>query len=378
MLNKIFILLLICYFVSLQVFGKDNFKFSFLGGPGYTSDEGFFIGASVLTTFSTDTEDSDLRRSVIPLVFGYLFTGGADARIRPQLFFNKDNFRIFGEIFVFNAIKHYYGVGEEKTSSTERGETTTKYRNISYKLNPIFLFRFRSTNIFIGTTLDLSYEELTDLSEGVRNDPDYIEMSGDSDEFSFYNTGLGINIIYDTRDIPANAYKGLLLEFKVTKYNRLIGSTFDFTVYEALYKQFKELKFLGKRKILAWMLNSRFSTGDVPITQLSTLGSPFDFRGYHVGHHRDRNIIYTLLEYRHMFNAGDSTKFRKLLSRFGYVIWGGLASMSHEIGKWSNALPNYGIGLRFETQPRMNFRLDLGVDPTTNDFLLYFNMTEAF
>ena len=43
-----------------------------------------------------------------------------------------------------------------------------------------------------------------------------------------------------------------------------------------------------------------------------------------------------------------------------------------------NVLPNYGVGLRIEVQPRMNVRLDLGKNTVNNQMLFYFNMTEAF
>ena len=42
------------------------------------------------------------------------------------------------------------------------------------------------------------------------------------------------------------------------------------------------------------------------------------------------------------------------------------------------SLPNYGVGLRIEVQPRMNVRLDLGKNTVNNQTLFYFNMTEAF
>jgi len=85
-----------------------------------------------------------------------------------------------------------------------------------------------------------------------------------------------------------------------------------------------------------------------------------------------------MAEYRSMFNMGDKTWMRRLLSKFGYVVWGGLGKVSPEIGNKCDIMPNYGLGLRIEVQPRMNFRLDVGHDPLNNQTLIYFNMTEAF
>ena len=46
--------------------------------------------------------------------------------------------------------------------------------------------------------------------------------------------------------------------------------------------------------------------------------------------------------------------------------------------KYEKALPNLGIGLRVEVQPRMNFRLDIGRNLVDKQNLIYFNMTESF
>ena len=52
--------------------------------------------------------------------------------------------------------------------------------------------------------------------------------------------------------------------------------------------------------------------------------------------------------------------------------------MGPTLGKVEGVLPNYGLGLRIEVQPRMNVRLELGKNTVNNQTLFYFNITEAF
>lgn len=60
-------------------------------------------------------------------------------------------------------------------------------------------------------------------------------------------------------------------------------------------------------------------------------------------------------------------------------MWLGEAADSGDhTGKDRGVLPNLGVGLRIEVQPRMNVRLDLGRDMVNKQNLFYFNMTEAF
>ncbi len=357
---------------------EKNLRFSVLGGPGYTPDYGFVIGGSALFTFSTNRTDSALRRSVIPVAFGYMFSGGGSAVIRPQLFLNSDKFRIFGNVAMNSTFENYYGVGYEKNTTTERGEDSTQYRSIDFLFNPILFFRFKETNLFFGGSVDIAQKTFNEPSIGVQNDEDYIAEGGDADGLKYFNVGIGANISYDTRDVPANAYKGVLLDFSATFYSHTFGSTSDFSVFRAQYKQYQQLKFIADRTVLAWMVDGRFATGDVPLPDLSMIGSTFDLRGYYMGQYRDKNAITTLVEYRQMINAGDATKFKRLLSKLGYAAWVGLGTIDPDFKDWSGAMPNFGAGLRVEVQPRMNFRFDVGHDPLSGKTLMYFNMTEAF
>ena len=97
-----------------------------------------------------------------------------------------------------------------------------------------------------------------------------------------------------------------------------------------------------------------------------------------MGKYRNLSTLVGIVEYRHMFNFGDETKARRFFSRFGFAGWGGLGLMGKNPVKYEKALPNLGIGLRVEVQPRMNFRLDIGRNLVDKQNLIYFNMTESF
>ena len=382
-MRYISIILLTCFASFAIAQKKDstqqkNLRFSILGGPGYTPDYGFLIGGSALFTFSTNPADTTLKRSVLPIAFAYMTAGGGSVIVRPQLFYNNDRFRIFGQISMSNTIDNYYGVGFDTNSDKVRGKDSTEYRNLGFRFNPQFLFRYKESNLFWGPSIDIAHRNMKEPSIGVQNDPDYIAQGGDATGLKIFNVGIGANISYDTRDVPANAYSGMLMELNATFYSTAFGSTTNFNVYNFQYRQFKELKFIGERKVLAWMVNGRFTTGDVPLTDLSTIGSAYDLRGYYMGQYRDKNAIFTLGEYRHMLNLGDETKMRRILSKLGFTAWAGVGSIDPDFKDWSGVMPNFGAGLRIELQPRMNFRVDIGRDPLNNQTLLYFNMTEAF
>ena len=384
LLKTTILLLLLNFVFQLNAATKDstkvrkNLRFSILGGPGYTPDYGFVIGGSMLFTFSTNKNDSTLKRSVIPVAFGYMFNGGGSAFVRPQFFLNHDRLRIQGEMSFNNTLENYYGVGYDVNSSRSKHIDSTQYRSIGFNFNPIVLFRFKETDLFYGASLSAKMTSMNDVAAGIITDMDYIASGGNASGINYTMMGLGLNLTYDTRDVPVNPYRGILVETSATFYSKSFGSSNNFTVYEFTYKQFQALRFIGKRKILAWMLDTRFSVGDVPLSELSMLGSPFNLRGYYMGQYRDRHTTTFLTEYRHMFNFGDETWIKRTGSKMGFVVWGGFGTVNAEFPLMKNFLPNYGLGLRIEVQPRMNFRVDFGRDPINQQTLIYFNMTEAF
>ena len=114
------------------------------------------------------------------------------------------------------------------------------------------------------------------------------------------------------------------------------------------------------------------------MTKYALSGTPFDLRGYYMGQFRDKSSHVVMAEYRQMINTDKSNWVKKMLSHVGYVAWGGCGFMGPTPGKIEGVLPNLGLGLRIEVQPRMNVRLDFGRDMVNKQNLFYFNMTEAF
>jgi hypothetical protein len=364
----------------ISVKSPKNFRFSILGGPGYTPDFGLLIGGSTLVTFSMDAKDLNLQRSVVPMAFAVTLGNGVGFSIvsRPQLYFNHDRFRIFGQFLFRMTGDNYYGVGFNTNKQTQRGEETTLFDSRSFQFNPVFLFRVKNSDFFIGPVVNFTYDKMINPSPGVFNDPSYVAQGGDSTGYTAIEAGTGINLSYDTRDIPSNAYNGIFLDFRAGIHPAFLGNNTTTGLLNIDYRQYVSLKKLGDRRLLAWTLSSKNAFGDVPITRLPFLGSPFDLRGYYLGQYRDKSATYLLAEYRHMVNTQPTNFWLKWAGRLGFAAWAGAGVMGPKLWEIEGVLPNYGAGLRIELQARMNFRLDIGRSPLEKQTLLYFNMTEAF
>lgn len=353
-----------------------NFHYNILGGPSYSPDFGLLVGGSALMTFSLNPQDTTLKRSVVPIALAFMFDGGINIFSKPQLFFKHDRFRLFGKFSYKNTVENYYDIGYTTNRDYIRSDSTSQYRYSGVQINPWFLFRLGESDFFAGPQIDINYDHFTKPAKGLVENQSYQEAGGTAHGYKNFNSALGFLLTYDSRDVPANAYKGIYLDFRGMMYHKIFGSEHDFYRLELDYRQYKEV---GKRKVIAWTAQTKNVFGDnIPLTQYSLTGTPFDLRGYYQGQYRDKSSHIVMAEYRQMLNTDQETWLKRIINHLGFVVWGGCGFMGPTPTKIEGVLPNYGVGLRIEVQPRMNVRLDLGKNTVNNQTLFYFNMTEAF
>lgn len=353
-----------------------NFHYNILGGPSYSPDFGLLIGGSALMTFSMAPKDTTLKRSVVPMALAFMFDGGINIFSKPQLFFKHDRFRIFGKFSYKNTVENFYDIGYTTNRDYIRSDSTSQYRYSGVQINPWFLFRLGNSDFFAGPQIDINYDHFTNPAKGLVANQTYQEAGGTVHGYKNFNSGLGFLLTYDSRDVPANAYKGVYLDFRGMMYHKIFGSENNFYRLELDYRQYKEV---GKRKVIAWTAQTKNVFGNnIPLTQYALTGTPFDLRGYYQGQYRDKSSHIVMAEYRQMLNTDQETWLKRIVNHLGFVVWGGCGFMGPNPVKVEGVLPNYGVGLRIEVQPRMNVRLDLGKNTVNNQTLFYFNMTEAF
>lgn len=327
-------------------------------------------------TFRMNPKDTTMRRSVLPFAMAFIFKGGLNIQVKPQLFFKNDRFRIFGQFTYKNTQENFYGVGYSTNKNYERSDSTSQYRYSGVQINPWFLFRIKETDWFIGPQIDLNYDKISSPAKHLAHQADYVRAGGTESGYKNFSSGIGFLVTYDTRDIPANPYRGLYFDIRGLLYQKWLGSDNDFYRFELDYRQYKSV---GERKVLAWTVQTKNVFGNnIPLNKYVLSGTPFDLRGYYMGQYRDKSGHVALVEYRQMFNTDRSNWLKRIVHHLGFVAWGGAGFMGPNPMKIEGVLPNAGLGLRIEVQPRMNVRLDFGRNFINRQNLFYFNMTEAF
>lgn len=384
------LLVLSLSFLASQALAKDPAASDSTGGkeknvlitpfiaPGYTPEMGGLLTVGALMSFRTNPwfkipPDKDpVQRSTLTVNGTYSTTQAATVTAKLTTYLARDRMRVYADLALKDMPDHYWGVGYEAGQAPE-GDLTTAYHRTSWTFIPKILWRLRE-GTFGGVIFDFNSTEATDVSPGVAAEPSFVTYGPKNQ-----NAGAGFVVQYDTRDIAANAWRGIQVNGQAIVYGSFLGSDNNYQLYDLDYRQYKTLGRDGRR--LAWKIRSRVGTGNVPWAELPQLGGSSDLRGYRDGRYRDKAMLYGIVEYRYQFT---SKKRESGLSRHGLVGWIGAGSVAEKPGVLHDWLPNFGLGYRLEVQPRMSVRVDVGVGKEYLDYgdkfepSVYFNFTEAF
>ena len=334
-----------------------------IAAPAYTPELGPTLMGAMMISFKTNPSDTIIQRSSAPLNIGISTRGSCFFNSIISTFWYEDKLRVFGEMRFRNTPDHYWGVGYDNASSNPGRDETTAYTHSLWKINPRVLWQFRD-DLFLGLSIDYNRTKASDVNSNMETDPDFLKFGP-----TIFNSGFGIILRYDSRDIPVNAWSGALIDLQIIHYTPVLGGDNSFNVIQLDIKKFQKITRPGST--LALQVKSKITSGDVPYSDLSFLGSPYDLRGYYLGHYRDRSMVLGLAEYRHQFMKKDGK-----LSRHGMVGWLGTGSIGATPSEFNHWIPNAGLGYRFEVQPRMNVRAEIGFGKNSRGF--YISFTEAF
>ena len=331
--------------------------------PAYTPELGFLVAAGGVMGWNGS---ASAPRSSLALVAGASTVGAFLVQGRLTSFWLEDALRLSALIDVRDQPDHYFGVGFTNGLTRAQGAETTAYRRTAWQVSPHLQVRVRPS-LYVGVVSDFGGTLSRQLSAGVAADPDFQARGG----ARVINSGVGFAITWDSRDVPVNAWRGVLLSAQWLAYGRVFGAT---TQWESITLDYRHYVTLFREgSTLSWEFKHRATWGQVPWSDLSLLGTPWDLRAYRWGRYRDVSATFAVVEYRFMLPFPKESLF----ARLGVAAWVGVGAMgSTFFPDVTQLLPSAGIGLRVRVQDRVTLRLDFGVG--RGSYAFYFQFLEAF
>lgn len=299
---------------------------------------GFGIGTQLL--FRTPSTDSTGNLSTMGFVF--LFTLNKQFILNPNwdIFWQKDRLRTTGAVLWQRYPDSFFGLGNE-----------TKEDGVERFNSDFVLVRNRLTKQF-APHFQLGAQYRFEYMYRLKTEPGGIFDTQDiPGEDGYIASGLGLAMIYDTRDHNLYPFKGWYLIFSHHLYTRYFGGNVDLTSVRLDARKYFNL---GKRShVIALQGVVQVNSTTPPFKMMSTFGGSELMRGYFFGRNRDQHMYALTGEYRF-----------PLFWRFIGVAF---ASMGNTFGSFSNpAFGNTkfagGGGVRFtlDAKERINIRFDAG------------------
>lgn len=274
-----------------------------------------------------------------------------------ELYFDKDRWKVNGEIGYYKYFYDFYGIGTN-TSFSDRENYDVDYprliTNVLRRLTP---------NVSLGLFYrfdDYKIKRLTE--EGILENGNVIGSEGGKLSL------LGLAVESDFRDDIFHPYRGSLARASYKVARSGYGSDYNYSKLELSYTQYFALK---ESHIMALDIRTGASFGDIPFYDLFYFGSPKISRGTLDRRYMDRNFFSFQHEYRF-----------PIWQRFAGVAFHSISSVE---SNW-NSLFNedaryvyaYGLGLRYKLTQEQRVRLRVDFAVSESEFNFYFTIGEAF
>lgn len=327
-------------------------KFSFIGGPHYSSDTGFGVGIVAAGIYSDNPSDSTLLPSNVSITadlttslffkFGleglHLYAGGKK--------------RVDYSLDLISYKTYYWGIG---TQRARMAENKTKYLLLDIALEADHLWNF-SGQWLAGPLAVFNFVQTRKIENP--------EVWGDQPT-RFVAPGIGGKLMYDSRDNYTAPTRGWKLDVAQKFFPKWLGnSSHPFGETEAGINHYNPM---WKGSVLAARIHGAFTYGNTPWAVMPTLGGSERLRGYYEGQYRDKCEMDATIEIR-----------QHLMGRSGIVVWGGAGAVFPNFRRFSSndILPTYGVGYRWEFKKMTNVRVDVGFGKGCWGVVL--NINEAF
>jgi outer membrane translocation and assembly module TamA len=286
---------------------------------------------------------------------GYSLTKVKEAWTTWNIFLKNDNYFLKGEAYYKKIPDKFYGIGNNSLPGN-----IERYSYETVNIKTYFLKKLPK-KIFAGITYQFQYVyhlKFDPNKELIRN-----LITGTKGGI---NSGLGICLIYDTRNNSVNPQSGNYIEFYNTINKKILGGDYDFATFSFVAKKYISVY---KNNIIGFHYLLTTNEGNTPFFSMSFLGSEEILRGYPKNRYRDLSSTAFQIEYR-----------SPTWKRMGFVCFTGLGEVSKSIHSFSllKLKPSYGAGLRIaiNQKERLNIRLDYAFGYKISSF--YLSIGEAF
>lgn len=313
-----------------------------------TLDTGLVAGAAY---FYHQSEEQAKRQpaSVTAAVGMYTSNDSKAFGIAQQNYWKDDQWRFTGVL----------GAADLRLSLLAPDQTTDGSR-VDWQIEGVFLQAAGSRRL-VGDWYGGVLTRMVDAKQRINTTTETTSTPG-FEIGDVKSVGLGLNIEYDSRDMPLNSFSGRHFKFESLFNDESFGGS---QTYQSLSASFRSYHRLNDSLVLAWELQACTRGATAPLWDACTV----KLRGFSV------------TEYLGKVSSSAQVEARwQLSNRWGMVGFagGGYVGSSFSGTRDDEPIPSFGVGLRFMVlaPKRINMRLDFARSLDSN--AVYVSVGEAF
>lgn len=303
--------------------------------------------------------DSTTRTSNFKMAAFYTLRKQMVLASEGNVYFDDEDYILHLILTASHFPDRFWGLGNETPDSAME-----KYAISQYDIFPQ-LMRKTFAHLFVGVGYE--FQNVFQF--------DYDRESGtslfDKEEIVGRNggriSGAGILLSWDNRNNSFSPSKGFFVQYYSGAYRYFMGSDFEFNIRNMDIRKYFDLH---NDRVFAVQMNIISTKGDVPIRNLTNIGSNSYVRGYYEGRYADKNLWAFQGEFR--------TPVWKYIGMVMFAGAGRVAGQFNNLFSFHSLKPSLGLGLRVQLnqKEKLNLRVDSGFGKNSKGS--YINMGEAF
>ncbi len=349
---------------------------AFTGLPGISSSPETGLTFAAITQLSFDLYRNNLDSRMSQIRFGGGYSVKNQLRIAGgfNLFGRDESYSILGGIDYRDWIDRHYGRGNDASNQIIEYQTeentidTLNYLNFAletFRFDVSYVKQLRK-GFFVGVQTNIysagGFEALADSTVINTDEIDPTNIEGQS-------YGIGLSMVYDTRDNLNSPRTGAFIRFSNLNYRKWLGGDFEYYLF-----QLDMRKYINPTRnhtlALRGLMAMTFSDDVIPFNALRRLGGDDELRGYFEGTYLDQHMLYFDVEYRMPLFEDNDEPIWKLWKHMSIAAFfsGGKVYNEEEGLNFSNFRMSFGGGVRFKISKsqRTTLRLDYGIGLADN------------
>lgn len=311
-----------------------------------TLDTGLVLGGAY---FYAQTEEQKKAQPASVTGAGGLYTSN-DSRalvLVQQNYWNRNKWRFTGAI----------GAADLRLSLLAPDDTSSG-QSVNWRIDGEFLYAKLSAKI-AGNWYGGLFTRYVNANQSIETDTSTANLDTAG---NIRAVGIGALVEFDSRDMPMNTYGGRYFKADVLANDEAIGSDQTYQSYSLAFRSYHELT---DTLVLAWELEGCNRAGRVPLWDACRIG----LRGF------------AATDYLGKASASWQAEARwRMSKRWGVVGFGGAGFVGSSFSgvRDNEAIPSFGVGLRFMVlqAKRVNLRLDFAWSKDSD--AIHFSVGEAF